>query len=798
VRPFLRRVAVAVACVMAFGVSNSLAQPGEAYAGPVRVVGLPTIPIDPSTSSGFALLELKNVGPNRVAGLLLAGGDFVGDVTRQKLGAHLSFAAADESSGKLTRVIDLDPGQRLALRVIADGVWDAGTSRAPLFIDGLEFEHVTAQRNRVPLNVKLAAAGSAEAPLAVALGQACALGLENGDELNYPLSWELFLDGRAVPSTATPLLLPASGSKGFEVLLPADRFPGWIIGLFKENKPRGLLNVTYQKEGSASGAMTRSFPIFLALGYWSPDERAWLGGLVCLVLLALGGLASLFLTHAIPNGFRRLKLQQQLAVLDDRISKLSDFITASHRVALRVACLGLLQRINSEQTFFPGAADVFDLAEREASTLELRVAHIAHIDGLLQQIALQGSDGPPDLLHEQAKRLQHACRSLQVAKPTSQMLDSVALTVQEVDKALVNIQAEDQGLREQAVEGATKFWAECFKPAWDGLNGGDPTEVALKEEMGPFVQHVEDCLGNNKRHKAETLASIDTALAKLGLILAYLRVVRSATDAQAGLFNEIGASDEARASQPPAAAAQGPGIQGPLTQRQRFFACLSGSGARALAQARLVLRQAEQGIFVKQLEEQLRQSKFRVQIDPEPIFTNDPATFRLVFNEDKFNDAAAREKLRCVWTFREEAKSATSAEAKAPPASADEMCDCWLATRFFETPGRRSASVQVYRGAVAIIPEPSKNQRVDGPSRVLFGVCRVRRKWIRQRTQLELTQLAVALGVTMLSLVAGARDQIEKLDLAAGLVAVFALGFGADVMKNIVARRPPGNDAART
>jgi hypothetical protein len=41
----------------------------------------------------------------------------------------------------------------------------------------------------------------------------------------------------------------------------------------------------------------------------------------------------------------------------------------------------------------------------------------------------------------------------------------------------------------------------------------------------------------------------------------------------------------------------------------------------------------------------------------------------------------------------------------------------------------------------------------------------------------------------MLVLVAGARDQLLKLDIFQGLVTVFLLGVGADAVKNVFAKR---------
>ena len=70
---------------------------------------------------------------------------------------------------------------------------------------------------------------------------------------------------------------------------------------------------------------------------------------------------------------------------------------------------------------------------------------------------------------------------------------------------------------------------------------------------------------------------------------------------------------------------------------------------------------------------------------------------------------------------------------------------------------------------------------------------------ISHRTWLEGFQLGMALIVTMGALVSGAREQLLRLDLPAAFAAIFALGFGADTLKNLIARRPGTDNApART
>jgi hypothetical protein len=61
---------------------------------------------------------------------------------------------------------------------------------------------------------------------------------------------------------------------------------------------------------------------------------------------------------------------------------------------------------------------------------------------------------------------------------------------------------------------------------------------------------------------------------------------------------------------------------------------------------------------------------------------------------------------------------------------------------------------------------------------------------VGDRTKVEAARLAIALAAALIGLMAGAREQLLKLDVMPALFSVFLMGFGADVIKNLIA--PPG------
>jgi hypothetical protein len=564
--------------------------------------------------------------------------------------------------------------------------------------------------------------------------------------------------------------------------LPEELFPG-ASGLLKPKIVEGVLTVGYVD--IANGPTTgppREIPVVLSLGSCRSSVRDILRFVLCLLLLLGGGLASLFLHQSIPNRFRRLAIRTRLDAVVGQTKRLSAHIPGALRVALRVQRLELSRRLGNEVAFFPGASETYEDVAQQADVLARRIELIGKIDERLRLIEHMGRSGPPHLLHLEKRRLAGALPALSTKTPETAAFAATAQLIVEVDAAIKRIRDEDPGVREGLEKTALEYWRGRFQPQWE-LVAQNKKEWAsdLIQQLSGFATHARRCFSRQDDAPAsgalaeETLASIDTALAKMKLVVNYIRVCESATPEQEKRFNQPGlGDDDLEETQKP-------------SQRQRFFACLSGTGARTLEQARLLLRQAAQGIFVKELAEQITRGKFRLCAEPQSVAPFDPVTFRYVFWEDKYNDAAAREKLDCVWTF----KHGTEEHEEA----------CWEAVQFFPSGGLHAVRVRVARGAKVFAPKP---QALEALEQVVVHVSEEPKthfvylkpwRW-PERAKLEGVQLGVTLVVTMGALVSGALEQIEKLDLWAAMSAIVGLGFGADVLTKIVARRPTNRPAA--
>jgi hypothetical protein len=86
-----------------------------------------------------------------------------------------------------------------------------------------------------------------------------------------------------------------------------------------------------------------------------------------------------------------------------------------------------------------------------------------------------------------------------------------------------------------------------------------------------------------------------------------------------------------------------------------------------------------------------------------------------------------------------------------------------------------------------LLTDPATNQPVtlEKPITVYPGR---EQPFFGDRARTELLKLMAALLIAVFALVAGAREELMKLDILPGLVAVFTIGFGADTIKNLLTK----------
>jgi hypothetical protein len=118
---------------------------------------------------------------------------------------------------------------------------------------------------------------------------------------------------------------------------------------------------------------------------------------------------------------------------------------------------------------------------------------------------------------------------------------------------------------------------------------------------------------------------------------------------------------------------------------------------------------------------------------------------------------------------------------------------CWQASHYFLLPRSfRGRQAKVFK-ITASFQDAQGKQLIDEVTKkpvVLTSDITVQpsrlRTLVGERTMVEVARLSVALLIAVFGLVAGVKDQLVKLDVLPGLVAVFVAGYGVDTIKNLM------------
>jgi hypothetical protein len=129
-------------------------------------------------------------------------------------------------------------------------------------------------------------------------------------------------------------------------------------------------------------------------------------------------------------------------------------------------------------------------------------------------------------------------------------------------------------------------------------------------------------------------------------------------------------------------------------------------------------------------------------------------------------------------------------------------------THYFQKPEKYTLAVTLINNA------DRKEYKVDAGDAAIVDVQGVKRRklriviwffltlrwgkaaqeWNKSRTGagrvLEILWLVLALFLALIGMIAGAKEQVLKLDLVPALIAIFLVGFGADQVKNLLTKKP--------
>lgn len=726
------------------------------------------IVIDKSTKSGTAVVYVGNDSSSAVRRRLRVHG-FTTEAGVALLEARASVGEVDPKSTSAKRTdsyeVSVPAKGTVAVKVEVTNFTEAGSATAPLFADAESIGAITAVRHDVPFAVKLAGAPSerpevtlrsvpewpwtsvwrcvkaAVCPTCDAKGgptgaPAGRLTVRNDDPLTYDVDWELIVNDVSVPGRAT---LMKSGPTDIVVQASSGWFRGPTSHL-RDDLQDGTLVLRFRPAGipAAHALVSKEFPLRARLRSGSPLYQTVTGTTVVAILVFLGGLSSLLLRFWIPNRMAGIDLHEHLTTITDRTRALSTSIDSSVRVLVRVQRHRLAELATSRIPFSPDWSATLEECKRRIVALGRQLDILEAVDRLGKAVEARrtqpGVPAAPTLLDGVQARLTLATDRLRTTEPKAEDVQGAQAALSEADTLLQTIDRENPEFEKILVGRFRDIygWYQIAK-AGTAIKQADGLRLAASLSDGVPAAIPPASYG------ASDLTSL-----RLVLLRDYLTLYgKSTPQVQQSLCKPDG-------------------------PQARFFASIDVDGWEWLRDARFMYLQMDQGVYVDTVCAKIAAKEIDIVASPPSAGPYEPIRFRAWFRSELVGRCVAREDVVCHWTFFQ-GKISWQEEG-------------WEVWHYFPEDG-------TYR-VTATFTQKTTGQPIPSGSGVVLGleytIGTQRTNLMGTRTRLELVRFGIVFGATLLGLLAGGREQLLKLDLVGGVIAVFLLGFSADTIKNLI------------
>jgi hypothetical protein len=167
--------------------------------------------------------------------------------------------------------------------------------------------------------------------------------------------------------------------------------------------------------------------------------------------------------------------------------------------------------------------------------------------------------------------------------------------------------------------------------------------------------------------------------------------------------------------------------------------------------------------------------KVSIELDQQPVTQAEPLELYVQFHNRSLRCVPALDEWTPFWTFKNNAPDAPELHEK-----------WWTVWHYFDHPGDHQIEVH-FEGAdgKSISDDAGAKLSVSKTVKVLPQ----RQSDTREKLRAEILKLGIALFVALIALLGGAQEQLAKLNVVQGLLAVFVMGFGANVVKDLITQK---------
>jgi len=766
----------------------------------LMLVGHPTVVIDPLCNpkgEGTARVKIRNEGSagQPAIQLYLTTTDIVSKPAGKRLNGKAillpTTSARDDQASDKTQ---LGPGEELWIKISVSNIDQEGEWETTLQNENADLGPIRIVRNELPFQVGLDVPTPDAAELTFVKGQPASFRVKNDSLNDYWVTWEYSIDGHALRPTnlqerslwwrlwcnvggncatefagPSPVLVPRNGIAPVTFQVPSDWFGSSFVGLFKDNAKDGRLLVWRTDGGCGSSAPTKVFKIKTHLGTSAGNSREVEGDFWVFVVLLLGGLCSLILNFALPNQMRRLKLKETLGVLGRQVSDLSLDLASRLRVLVGLQARLLDDRLkNLTWTNSDFTAEMQNI-EQAATRLGTRIQLLDRLGTTRTNFErLRSLSLPPTVIVSMEETFE---KVVAIGKK-SDIGDSDLQTAQAMIQSLQD-QMDSRGKTNIAWATGLVNRVKTLKASLDPTNGVIGKSATCKRILAqlPGLYPQLDATDPTQIQEGDYL-SLDRTMFKLELIVDYVRVI-----------DPLDAADHLRIR----IAKAEPDLLNALKQ----------DSWDKMDEAQRLVKQMREGHFTEDIKTALQANAVIAKCKRVQIHPFEPCEFTLEFAEDALNNATARDEWTCKWEFTNNNEQPLTEEG-------------WEVTHYFQRPESYNLKITVCNRkdpklsftldkdkipVPAVDVQPQSRRRF---ARVIAAILKrdwngARKEWHKSRTGagriLEILWLMLALFLALIGMIAGAKEQLLKLDVVPAMIAIFLVGFGADQVKNLLTRR---------
>jgi len=720
--------------------------------------------------AGAARFVLINSGKTALP-LNLNTGTFLDETSHAKLPApKVTFALEAGGSDLPAQIV---PGQSLQIVASVSNMASSTAADAKLFNLNDEIGALTAVAVDVPLNITLDGNGTPAEPLKFAYRRNLSLTLKNGGAEFLTLDWRFRLGGTIV-KTGMVTLAP-NGHARIEFTPPIEVY-SWK-DYFRPTGRSGLLLVSqHSPSGVPSDLLTvEAIQVNLSMMRMGPDQTEALFAIYVMLFLLIGGLLSLLGSSVLPSVLKKIALRRQIGDLADRTSSVSARVDSYLRVLLRLERAKIGIALSEVGPFSLSSGERFEDVTVAIDRLAKRLAVAERLDELRRCFEDASATAPPSITDEIDKTLQLA----------SNQLHSFALPDEDVNAAnllLSKAEASLALLDDSAAQ--AKLIAANFRQLKDRLKSfPEPVYSDLKLALPGIFAFLDAPFDDPANIVRPMFFAIDHAIAAMHAALDYAMVRVAIPVATASIGGDPGKTSRERL----------------LAHECELLKLLGTLSWKSLRAATTLVQEMREDLYESDVLAEIEKvredgtKRVRVVFDTLKARPYLPVYFSISFDDPRFCGAAALSKLSFKWIF---------------PAGLTEegsrVCHYFLGDEPLEDEPQGSEHrvrksgrkrFRMKNGRKVKITVSVQSHRNLNTANTIEGILEIQppKPHESSRAVAEAVRFLIAFGVALAGLEAGALDQLAKLDFFPATLAVVALGFGADSIKNLLTQSPKKN-----